>query len=198
MTHENHGARLRLISWSIIGVTLFILAASALLPRFASAKKQVAQLAADAAPPTVNAELDATSVPQTVPIAGRVLDRKGQPISGAKVYLYVDPDESLTQAPISPPVHATTGTDGRFRFTLDRIELASGLASHGYPRVFLAAFAEGYGPAWAKELTIDDPDGNRLELVADDAPSRGPFDRSRGPSAAGRDRARGPSRRNAD
>ena len=44
---------------------------------------------------------------------------------------------------------------------------------NGYPSVFLAAFAEGYGPAWTEELTIDDPDGNRLELVADDAPIAG-------------------------
>ena len=48
-----------------------------------------------------------------------------------------------------------------------------GLARNGYPGVFLAAFAEGYGPAWTEGLTIDDPDGNRLELVADDAPIAG-------------------------
>jgi hypothetical protein len=109
-----------------------------------------------------------------VPIAGRVVDRKAQPVAGAKVYLYVDTDEPLTHAPISPPVRATSGADGRFRFTVDRIELASGPVRNGrYPSVLLAAFAEGYGPAWTQELTIDDSDGNRIELVADDAPIMG-------------------------
>ncbi len=133
MTHENHGARPRLISWSITGVTLLILATSALLPRFASATRHVAQPALDSAQPAPQAEPDVTPVPQTLPIAGRVVDRKGQPVAGAKVYLYVDPDEPLTHTPISPPVRATSGADGRFRFTVDRIELASGLVRNGYP-----------------------------------------------------------------
>ena len=173
MTHENDGARPRWISRSLTGVTLLILATSALLPRFASATRHAAQPVFDSAQPAPQAEPDVTSVPQTLPIAGRVVDRKGQPVAGAKVYLYVDPDEPLTYTSIAPPVRATSGADGRFRFTVDRIELASGPIRNGYPSVVLAAFAEGYGPAWNREMTIDDPDGNRLELVADDAPITG-------------------------
>jgi hypothetical protein len=89
------------------------------------------------------------------------------------VYLYMDFDEPVTQPPIPPHVRATTGADGRFRFTANRTELASGLGRLPWLRASLAAFAEGYGPAWTEGLTIDDPDGNRLELVADDAPIAG-------------------------
>ena len=53
----------------------------------------------------------------------------------------------------------------------DRARL--GPISPTLPGLLLAAFAEGYGPAWTDELTIDDPDGNRLELVADDPPITG-------------------------
>ncbi|HKI20080.1 MAG TPA: carboxypeptidase-like regulatory domain-containing protein, partial [Isosphaeraceae bacterium] len=147
MTHDNHGARPRWISWSIAGVPLLILAALALLPRFAGATRHAAQAAFDPAQPAPHPEPDVRSVPQILLIAGHVVDRKGQPVAGAKVYLYVNPDEALTHTPISPPVRATSGADGRFRFTIDRIELASGIVRNGYPRVFLAAFAAGYGPA---------------------------------------------------
>jgi hypothetical protein len=173
MTHDNDGARPRWISRSLTGVTLLILATSALLPRFAGATRHAAQPAFDPAQPAPGAELDVTPVPQTVPIAGRVVDRKGQPVAGAKVYLWVEPDEPLTQTPITPPVRAVSGADGGFRFTVNRTELASRPARTEFSGVFLAAFAEGYGPAWTAGLTIDDPDGNRLELVADDAPIAG-------------------------
>ena len=133
MTHENHGARPRLISWSITGVTLLILATSALLPRFASATRHIAQPALDAAQSAPQAKPDVTPVPQTLPIAGRVVDRKGEPVAGAKVYLCGNPDQPLTHAPISPPARATSGADGRFRFIVDRVELVSGLDRNGYP-----------------------------------------------------------------
>ena len=114
MTHEHHGANCPSISWSLTAVALLILAASALLPRFASATRPVAQPSFDSAQPALNAKLDVTSVPQTVPIAGRVVDRRGQPVAGAKVYLYVEPDEPLTHALTSPPVRATTSPTAGF------------------------------------------------------------------------------------
>ena len=96
MTHENDDARPRWISRSLTGVTLLILATSALLPRFAGATRHAAQPALDSAQPPSQAEPDAGSVPQTLPIAGRVVDRKGQPVAGAKVYLYFDFGEPIT------------------------------------------------------------------------------------------------------
>jgi protocatechuate 3,4-dioxygenase beta subunit len=170
MTHKNDGARPRLISWSITGWALLILAAAALLPRCASG---TAQPASEPAARTAQSVPDARQVPQTLPIAGRVVDRKGQAVAGAKVYFYLTSDAQSSRQSIAPPVRATTGADGKFQFTIERIELASGLVRDRYTRVFLAAFAEGFGAGWTDELTIDDPAGNHLELVADDAPIAG-------------------------
>ena len=65
----------------------------------------------------------------------------------------------------APPARATTGPDGRFRFAIDRSELASSDS--------VAAFAEGYGPAWAHDMKVGDPDGLDLRLAADDVPIAG-------------------------
>lgn len=173
MTHETDGARPRSSSLSLAGVPLLILATSALLPRFAGATRHSSQPAGQSTPPARDADIDVPPVPQNVAIAGRVVDQQGRPVAGARVYLHVDSDDRLTPVPIPPPVRATTGADGRFRFTVDRIELASGPVRDGQPGVFLAAFAEGYGPGWTRELAIGDPDGNLVELVDDDAPIGG-------------------------
>ncbi len=150
-----------------------MLAASALLLRFAGATIDVARPIFESEARAAQAKLDVRQVPETLPIAGRVVDRKGRPVAGAKVYFALEIDDPLMRPPVSPPVRATTGADGRFRFTIDRIELASGPVRNGYASVLLAAFADGYGPAWTNELTMEGPDGNRLELAADDAPITG-------------------------
>ncbi len=198
MTHETVGARLRRISPSMTGVSLLILATSALLPRFAGATRHAAPPALDPAQPPPRAEPDVASVPRTVPIGGCVVDRKGRPVAGARVYLSVDPDEPLTHTSIAPLVRATSGADGSFRFTVNRTELAARITRNGYPGVHLAAFAEGYGPAWAERLTSDDPDGNRLELVADDAPVAGRLIDLEGRPLPDVTVRRGPGRRHAD
>src|SRR5262249_45191897 len=107
------------------------------------ATRHAAQPALDSAQPPPEAEPDAGSVPQTLPIAGRVVDRKGQPVAGAKVYLYIDLDEPVMHPPIPPPVRATTGADGRFRFTANGPELASGFVGDPYDGARLAALADG-------------------------------------------------------
>ena len=85
-----------------------------------------------------------------------------------------------------PPVRATTAADGRFRFTIDRTELASGLVSQRLPRPVPRRIC---GRLWTSlDRRADDrrprrqPPRARRRRCAD----HGPFDRSRGPSAAGR------------
>ena len=73
--------------------------------------------------------------------------------------------------PVSPPVRATTDSDGRFRFTIERSELAPDGSRRRFPGPLLAAFADGYGPVWTDELMIGDVRGQGLmiglELVRD-------------------------------
>jgi protocatechuate 3,4-dioxygenase beta subunit len=105
-------------------------------------------------------------------VAGRVVDAKGQPVAGAKLYL--DLGERPFQKPGPPDVRATTGPDGRFHFTVDPIDLAMPPQSNTRESgPLLAAFAEGHGPAWTADLKIDEPDGLVLKLAADDVPITG-------------------------
>ena len=129
----------------------------------------LAMAAASAAPPAGASG----EVPQTLTIAGRVLDPSGRPVPGARLYLVRPGPDTFRwryrgkAAPwqSAPPARATTGPDGRFRFTIERNDLASSDS--------IAAFAEGYGPAWAHDLKIGDPDGLDLRLAADDVPIAG-------------------------
>ncbi len=174
MTHEKDGSCPLSIPKFASGLILLILLATwVILPRSANATRHVAPKGGELAAPAQRENQDPNPVPQTLSVIGRVLNPERQPVAGAKLYLYEDPGERPLRAPVSPPVRATTDPDGRFRFTIERPELAWDRSRQRFPGPLLAAFAKGYGPVWTDELLIGDPDGALLELVADDIPITG-------------------------
>src|SRR5262249_31758645 len=86
---------------------------------------------------------------EEVVVTGRVLGVDGRPATGARLYLDFDhKDLQDVEADLMPreaalPVRATTGADGRFRFTFRRFEQEAA-ADEALPRM-VAAFADGYG-----------------------------------------------------
>jgi RNA polymerase sigma factor (sigma-70 family) len=99
-----------------------------------------------------------------VSFGGRVLGPDGRPVAGAKLYLTLS--WSYVKRPAPSPVHATTGEDGRFRFTVPK-------AKYGQHVTEVVAVAAGYGPAWAEARPDQAKDRLELRLVKDDVPING-------------------------
>ena len=77
-----------------------------------------------------NADPDVRSVPQTLPIAGRVVDGMGHLFAGAQVYFCGDSDDQLTQ----PPTCAACPCNDRCRRQVSILRL-TGLS---WPRALFA------------------------------------------------------------
>jgi RNA polymerase sigma factor (sigma-70 family) len=97
-----------------------------------------------------------------ITVSGRVLDPDGKPFAGARIYLATSTAEDRAD----PAGRATSGPDGRFRFSTSWSELNSNDS--------VMAVADGDGPAWA-ELSARGPSGALppLRLVPDDIPIAG-------------------------
>jgi RNA polymerase sigma factor (sigma-70 family) len=124
---------------------------------------------------------------EPVTLGGRVLGPNGKPVTGAKLYLTRNSFKSKADMPYiakafmggphtyfwtdgpaerpEPPVRATAGPDGRFRFTARRGELGDGAV--------LAALAPGFGPDWVELLSPALGEEVTLRLVTDDVPVEG-------------------------
>jgi RNA polymerase sigma factor (sigma-70 family) len=92
--------------------------------------------------------------------AGRVLGPGGRPVAGARLYLTGIP----LQAP--PSESATTGDNGRFRFTVPKAKV-------GDYWTVVTATAAGHGPGWVEVLAGARREGLSLRLVKDDVPITG-------------------------
>jgi RNA polymerase sigma factor (sigma-70 family) len=79
-----------------------------------------------------------------VTVSGRVLAPDGKPVAGAEVGLDV-PDWGETEK-AERVVRATSGPDGRFRFTAERSALPRNTS--------LVAVAKGYGPDWVDAAAL--------------------------------------------
>jgi protocatechuate 3,4-dioxygenase beta subunit len=115
-------------------------------------------------------------VPDAVPVIGRVIDPDGRPVAGAALHLGGRPG-------VGP---WATDADGRFRFEVARDLLAESRPTYrAEPGPVLAAFAEGYGPAWTDDWKVGDPDGVVLKMATDDVPISGRLVDLEGVPAAG-------------
>jgi protocatechuate 3,4-dioxygenase beta subunit len=92
--------------------------------------------------------------------AGRVLGPDGRPIAGAKLYLTAA--VGYLRRPAPSPQYATTGPDGRFRFTAPK-------ARFGEQVTIVTAAVANHGAGWV-EVPADGPRGDLTLRLADDVP----------------------------
>ena len=116
-------------------------------------------------------------------LSGRVLDPAGKPHAGAAVsFIRPVPDVWVPHPgpPRRPDSSTTSGSDGRFRFLVDRTqwEDVGQQARTSFPRrgpgyPFVAAVAPGYGPGWVPLARPEDGADVTLRLAKDDVPIEG-------------------------
>jgi RNA polymerase sigma factor (sigma-70 family) len=99
----------------------------------------------------------------TLVYGGRVLAPDGQPVAGAKLYLSL---RYARKRPALSPEVATTGPDGRFRFTVPKARF------HDQVTVVTAA-AANHGAGWVEVPADGQRDELTLRLVHDDVPITG-------------------------
>jgi protocatechuate 3,4-dioxygenase beta subunit len=146
--------------------------AGALTCRALAARETEKPQAAEKAParkaeaPVANLDTKPETVDDKDAIAysGRILGPDGRPVAGAKLYLTLA--RGAGGRPIPSPVYATTGPDGRFRFTAPK-------AKFGDDWTVVAATAAKHGPGWVEIPAGEKRDDLTLRLVKDDMPITG-------------------------
>jgi RNA polymerase sigma factor (sigma-70 family) len=123
-----------------------------------------ALVSAAAEEPAPNQKPAAADEKESLTYAGRVVGPDGKPVAGAKLYLTLAWYYTKRTAP--SPAAATTGADGRFRFTVPK-------AKFGEQASVVAATASGLGVTWVDVWPGSNAEDLTLQPVPDDVPVTG-------------------------
>jgi protocatechuate 3,4-dioxygenase beta subunit len=139
--------------------------AAALAQRVTAAGETAKPPAAPGAqPPAAEVKRPAADGKDSVAYGGRVLGPDGRPVAGAKVYMTTA--RGYLKRPAPSPEYATTGADGRFRFTVPKGEF-------GDHSTVVTATAPNCGPGWVEVKAGGKKDDLTLRLVKDEVPITG-------------------------
>jgi protocatechuate 3,4-dioxygenase beta subunit len=106
----------------------------------------------------------AADVKDSIAYGGRVLGPDGRPVAGARLHMTLA--WGYPHRPSPSPVYATTGPDGRFRFTVPKAEF-------GDQFTVVAAAAANHGVGWVQVPAGGRTDDLLIRLVEDDVPITG-------------------------
>jgi RNA polymerase sigma factor (sigma-70 family) len=115
-------------------------------------------------PPAEKPKPQATDDQDAIAYSGRVLGPDGKAVTGAKLYVAPSNWRYLAEPYESPEV-ATTGSDGRFQFTVSKGKLGESIT--------VAAAKAEYGVGWLQIPAKGKKDDFTLRLVEDDVPVTG-------------------------
>jgi RNA polymerase sigma factor (sigma-70 family) len=123
--------------------------------------------AATAASPALAKTLKPAEPGEILVYQGRVLDPDGKPFAGAAVYLV----SYALKKPDNPPIRATSGADGRFRFQAAKSDFDTSLEEH--PWTYTPILARARGLAFAVVTADGSSKEWTLRLARDDVPISG-------------------------
>jgi protocatechuate 3,4-dioxygenase beta subunit len=113
-----------------------------------------------------------------IAVSGRVLDPDGKPFAGAEITVWWHEMRGWiawhhpAMHSVKPYRGATSGADGRFRFTFAKAAIKDTFLNadaRPWHRAAVVAAAPGYGPAWVHVYDLGNLNA-KLQLVKDDVP----------------------------
>src|SRR5438132_2077608 len=121
-------------------------AGAGLLSGRETASTAIADQSKEAARPVVAAAAPSPDKADTLTVKGRVEDRDGKLIAGARLYL-----SFYTSKKVEPAARATTNADGQFAFQFAKTEIDSpGWRDEPWRMSVVVAVADGYAPDWVE------------------------------------------------
>jgi RNA polymerase sigma factor (sigma-70 family) len=143
-------------------------AGAGLLSARQTASTAVADQTNDAARPVDAAAAPGPDKADTLAVRGRVEDRDGKPIPGAKLYL-----SFYTSKKVEPAARAVTNANGQFGFQFVKTEIDSpGWRDEPWRMSVVVAVADGYAPDWV-ETEKAEKGVLKLRLPKEEFPIRG-------------------------
>jgi RNA polymerase sigma factor (sigma-70 family) len=165
-------SKLKIVTAVLLAVGLVAgagaLARQALAAREQPVERQKPEVSSQKPKPAAAPPPAADEKGDSIEMSGRVVDPAGKPVAGAKVF-FARTVLAFHRDPPPPPPRPATTTDaqGRFRFRVRRTGYLYAEEKADWLQGGLVAVAQGYGPGWGYNDSVEKLAGVTIKLIKD-------------------------------